>query len=226
MPRTPDEAAGCDVSVASAVSSTTAFTRDASALQSLRDQLGAYLEGAVDGCPKLDSTLPGAHPRGAYYLNFQDPAGPPTASPLVVDGHEWRKIGWEAYDPQAGYGWSGPYIGRDDIMLYAYLADAPVDELQRSVIYDDWGRTDTFNWDIENGAYTVTVSIGWYDRTYEKNRVVVEGQLLFDDEPTTPAAPYQVRAVRVEVQDGAVTLEIGQQDEYTMLNWMSIEPAE
>ena len=26
-------------------------------------------------------------------------------------------------------------------------------ELERSIIYDDYGRTDTFNWDIENGRY-------------------------------------------------------------------------
>jgi hypothetical protein len=225
-PATPAEAAGCDATVASAVSSTTAFTRDASALMDLRRQLGLYLEGAVNGCPQLQSTLPGAHPRGAYHLNFQDPAGAPAASPLTVGGHDWLKLGWEPYDPQQGFGWAGPYIGRDDIMLTAYLADAPVDELQRSIIYNDYGRTDTFNWDVENGRYAVTVSVGWYDRTYDRHRVVVEGQVLVDSEPTTPAAPYLVRTATVDVTDGAVTLEIGQTDEYTMLNWMSIEPAE
>ncbi|HVK65361.1 MAG TPA: hypothetical protein VM694_12845, partial [Polyangium sp.] len=110
------------------------------------------------------------------------------------------------------------------IMLYKYLTDAPVSELQKSVIYNDYGRTDTFNWDIAKGKYEITVSIGWHDGTYEKNRVVVEGQTLFDSVATTPATPYRVASVVVDVNDGNVTMEAGQQDEYTMLNWMRIVP--
>jgi hypothetical protein len=225
VPAAPGSDVGCDVSVNGAVSSTTSFTRDSSALQHLRNELGAYLGGERNGCPALDSTLPGAHPRAATYLNFQDPNGPP-ASPASVNGHDWTAIGWEAYDADEGYGWSGPYIGDSTIMLYSYLADAPVDELQRSIIYDDYGRTDTFNWDIENGRYVVTVSIGFYDRTYSAQRVVVEGQVLFDNAETNPSTPYLVSSVTVDVSDGNVTIEVGQVDQYTMLNWMSIEPAD
>lgn len=224
-PDAPGDAVGCDVSVDSAVSSTTSFTRDAAAFKHLRDELGAYLGGERDGCPLLDSTLPGAHPRATYAINFQDPAGEPSAEPLSVDGVDWLKVGWEAYDQSLGYGWSGPYIGDPAIMLTQYI-DAPVDDLQRSIIYNDYGRTDTFNWDIENGRYDVTVSIGWYDRTYSMNRVVVEGQVLFDDVETSPAEPYRVATVTVDVADGNVTLEVGQDNEYTMLNWLRIDPAE
>ena len=103
---------------------------------------------------------------------------------------------------------------------------ASVTGLQKSIIYDDYGRTDTFQWDIENGAYEVTVSIGWYDRTYEGQRVVVEGQVLFDDVTTTPEEPHEVATIRIEVSDGNVTLEAGQQDLYTMLNWMQIVPVD
>jgi hypothetical protein len=223
-PQTPDQASPCDLTAASAVSSTTSYTRDASALQHLRDQLGLMLEGKVNGCPVLDSKPPGAHPRQAYYFNFQDPAGEPKADPLVVDGHTWTKIGWEAYDPKKGYGWSGPNLGDPTIMLYQYLADATVSELQKSIIYDDYGRTDTFNWDIENGKYQVTVSIGWEGKTYSKNKVVIEGQPLFTDVETNPGTPYLVKSITVEVTDGNVTMEAGQKDEYTMLDWMSIEP--
>lgn len=224
VPATPDTATTCEGTVASAVSSTTSFTRDASALKHLRDQLGLMLEKKVNGCPVLDSKPVGAHPKGSYFINFQDPAGEPKAT-LSVNGHAWTKIGWEAYDAKKGYGWSGPYIGDASIMKYAYLADAPVDELQRSVIYDDYGRTDTFNWDLENGKYVITVSVGWHGRTYSKNRVLIEGQPLFSDVETNPGAPYQVKSITVDVADGNLTLEAGQKDEYTMLNWLSIEPA-
>jgi len=226
LPVVPGGNEGCDLSAESAVSSTTSFTRDTAALQHLRNELGAYLGGERDGCPELDSTAPGAHPRATYALNFQDPAGEPSASPLTVDGREWLKIGWDAYDTTAGYGWAGPYIGDPAIMLYAYEGGAPVDELQRSIIFNDYGRTDTFNWDIENGQYEVFVSIGWYDRDYEMQRLVVEGQLLFDDVATTAAAPNLVSSIVVDVNDGNVTLEVGQTDPYTMLNWARIEPVD
>ena len=41
---------------------------------------------------------------------------------------------------------------------------------------------------------------------------------------TNPGAPYLVKSITVDVSDGNVTMEAGQQDEYTMLDWMSIEP--
>ena len=111
----------------------TSFTRDAGALQHLRDQLGLKIEGKVNGWPVLDSK-PRGPPRAAYYINFQDPAGEPTQSPLSVDGHEWLKVGWEGYDVKRGYGWVGPYIGNATIMKTTYLATGP-NPLQRSIIY-------------------------------------------------------------------------------------------
>ncbi len=224
VPKVPSEASKCDETVSSAVSSVTSYTRDASALQHLRNQLGAMLEGKVDGCPVIDSEPAGAHERKAWYVNFQDPSGEPKQSPLVVDGHEWLKIGWDAYDADKGFGWSGPFIGKPDIMKYQYLADAPVSELQKSIVYNDYGRTDTFTWDIVNGRYEVTVSVGWYAKTYSEHKVVVEGKTLFDSEATTPDEPYEVRSVEVDVADGNVTLEVGKFDQYTMLNWMSMVP--
>jgi hypothetical protein len=99
-----------------------------------------------------------------------------------------------------------------------------VSELQKSILFNDYGRTDTFTWDLENGRYKVTVSIGWHNKTYAKHRVVVEGKVLFDSVGTTPEQPYRVASVSVDVADGNLTLEAGQTDEYTMLNWLSIEP--
>jgi len=103
--------------------------------------------------------------------------------------------------------------------------DAPVDDRQRSIIYDDWGRENTFEFDIGNGAYTVTVSVGWYGRTYSHARVVVEGVDFIADGETTPDNPYIVVTLPVEIGDGKLTMETGIFDEYTMLNYMDIEPA-
>lgn len=223
LPKTPDSPAPVDTSVLSAVSSPTSYTRDGAALQHLRNQLGLRIEGKVNGFPLLDSKPAGQHPRAPYYINFQDPAGMPTQAPLVVNGRTWMKIGWDAYDAQKGYGWAGPYIGNPAIMKYQYRAGAP-DVLQASIIYNDYGRTDTFNWDLASGKYKVTVSIGWEGGNYPKNKVVVEGQPLFDNVATTAAQPYKVASVVVDVADGNLTLEAGQFGEYTLLNWLSIEP--
>ncbi len=175
--------------------------------------------GAGGGTPYM-----GVHPRAAYYINFQDPKGEPATDPLVVDGHTWAKIGWDAYDPKLGQGWAGPHLGDPAVMLYKYFPNAKVNELQKSVIYNDYGRVDTFTWDIENGSYKVTVSIGFDTGTYPKNKVVIEGQPLFDSVEINPTTPYLVKSIVVSIKDGNVTMEAGQKNEFTMLNWMSIEP--
>jgi hypothetical protein len=53
VPKTPSTLSICDLTVESAVSSLTAFTRDTSAFQHLRNQLGTLLEGKLLGCPAL-----------------------------------------------------------------------------------------------------------------------------------------------------------------------------
>ena len=165
---------GCDASATSVASSTTSFTRDASALQHLRDQLGLRLEGKVNGCPTLDQHGPGAHPKGEVYINFQDPKASrrrSRSSSAVTPG---RRSAGTRTTRRRGYGWAGPFIGQPEIMKYQYVSDAPVDELQKSIIFDDYGRTDTFNYDIESGSTTSRCrSAGRAD--VPKNRIVVEG---------------------------------------------------
>jgi hypothetical protein len=43
---------------------------------------------------------------------------------------------------------------------------------------------------------------------------------------TSPSQPYRVSSTTIDVSDGNVTMEAGMTDPYTMLNWMSIEPAQ
>jgi hypothetical protein len=110
-----------------------------------------------------------------------------------------------------------------DASASATFSLAPLDAVPRVEIHRV-GRTDTFTFDLANGKYAVTVSIGWYGKTYSKQRVVVEGTVLFDNAETNPTTPYLVQTVEVDVADGNVTLEVGQTNEYTMLNYVSIEP--
>ena len=209
-----DDASGFGGSSATGATSAT----DATSATGATGATGAST-GTGGGAPYM-----GVHPRAAYYINFQDPQGKPADDPLVIDGHTWAKVGWGAYDAKLGLGWMGPHIGDPKIMLYRYLPNAKVNELHKSVIYNDYGRVDTFTWDIENGSYKVTVSIGLDMGSYPKNKVVIEGQPLFDSVATTPETPYLVKSIVVSVVDGNVTMEAGQKNEFTILNWMSIEP--
>ena len=46
-------------------------------------------------------------------------------------------------------------LNESNIMLYQYLAPAPMNELQKSIIYDDYGRTDTLAFDNPTGDSNV-----------------------------------------------------------------------
>lgn len=200
------------------ISGLTSYHRDSEFLYNLRRLIGLKLGGEIEEIPDLASTA--GHPRaqgapGNYYLNFQDPNDQPSADPLVVDGKTYQKIGWNAYDETLGVGWFGDLAH----VKTQYLDNAP-NPLQASVIYDDWGRQKTWEFDLPNGDYTVTVSAGWQGRKYARNQITVEGVPFITDEATDP---YLVRTHPVTVQDHKLTLQMGIFDEYTLLNYLDIE---
>lgn len=199
----------------------TSYTRDSGFMYNLRRLIGLKNGGEIAEIPAVSP--PVTHPRslgppGDYYLNFQDPAAGPAADPLVVDGREYMKIGWHDYDSVAGYGWYGDTAH----VMCQYLATAP-NELQKSIIYDDWGRLHTFDFDLPSGTYRVTVSVGWYGRTYSHHKIDIEGVSFVDDEATTPDAPYLLRTREITVADNKLSMEMGIFDQYTMLNYLDIE---
>jgi len=106
--------------------------------------------------------------------------------------------------------------------MTAWLSSGP-NELQRSILYSDWGRPATFEFDLPNGEYNVTVSVGWQGRTYLHHKVDIEGVSFVNDEPTTPASPYLVRTQPVTITDHKLTLAMGIFNEYTMLNYLEAE---
>jgi hypothetical protein len=202
------------------------YTRDDDFLYNLRRLIGLKNGGEIAVIPDINP--PPTHPRavgapGNYYLNFQNPAGQPTANPLIVNGHTYLKIGGNDYaaDTSLGYGWYAP---PDVHWLTTYLSSGP-NVLQRSILYSDWGRPATFEFDVPNGEYNVTLSVGWQGRTYSHQKADIEGVSFVSDEATTPVNPYLVRTKRVYIGDNKLTLAMGIFDEYTMLNYLDIEAA-
>ncbi|MBI5566010.1 MAG: DUF4091 domain-containing protein, partial [Chloroflexi bacterium] len=215
-----------DVQVNKIIAGLSSYTRDDDFIYNLRRLIGLKNGGEIATIPDINP--PPTHPRavgapGNYYLNFQDPAGQPTANPLIVNGHTYLKIGGNDYaaDTSLGYGWYAP---PDVNWLTAYLDSGP-NVLQRSILYSDWGRPATFEFDLPNGEYNVTLSVGWQGRTYSHQKADIEGLSFVNDEATTPANPYLVRTKRVYIGDHKLTLAMGLFDEYTMLNYLDIEAA-
>ena len=222
-----------DLTVASVASSLTSWTKNPDALMALRHELGLYIEGSRPDLPTLEAEND-LHPRGEYYLNFQDPQGEPSEDPLVVEGKTYMKIGWGAYDEDLGYGWYGEYVDNSGIALYGYDDTTGYSEVAKSYLYDDYGRDNLFEFALENGRYEVTVAVGRPGRAYanDPHHATVEGVAVVDDEPTTEGEPQFVRTVIVELTDGSLSLEVGGRSEttgnwsYTFLAYMDIVPVD
>ncbi|MCB9592991.1 MAG: hypothetical protein H6719_09690 [Sandaracinaceae bacterium] len=220
-----------DRTVRSVASSMTSFTQDPDALMALRHELARYLEGSRDTLPVLE--VEGGRPRAAYFLNFQDPSGEPSAEPLVIGGDEYLKVGWEPWDDAAGLGWMGENVGTG-IVMSGYDDVGGFDERQRSYVYDDYGRNNLFEFAIAPGRYSVTVGVGRPARGYpgDPHNVRVEGVVAVNDEATSDAAPTIERTVTVETTDGRLSFEVGGRSAssgdwaYTFLAYVTITPVD
>ncbi len=213
-----------DAQVDKIIGGLTSYTRDSEFLYNLRRLIGLKDGGEIATIPDIQPVP--ANPRavgvpGNYYINFQDPAGQPSANPLVVNGKTYLKIGASDYNTTDGYGWFSP---PDAHWMTAWLSSGP-NVLQRSILYSDYGRPATWEFDLPNGSYNVTLSVGWQGRTYSHQKVDIEGVSFVNDEATTPAVPYLVRTKPVTIADHKMTLAMGIFDEYTMINYLDISAA-
>jgi hypothetical protein len=213
-----------DAQVNKIISGLTSYTRDSGFLYNLRRLIGLKVGAEITTIPDIQP--PPVHPRavgtpGYYYINFQDPAGQPTANPLLVNGKTYLKIGPGDYSQANGYGW---YSSPDAHWMTAWLDSGP-NVLQRSILYSDWGRPAAWEFDLPNGEYIVTLSVGWQGRTYAHQKVEIEGVSFVNDEATTAAAPYLVRTKTVYISDHKLSMAMGIFDEYTMLNYLEIAAA-
>ncbi|MDX9722403.1 MAG: hypothetical protein RBU37_16785 [Myxococcota bacterium] len=227
----PGQDEAVDASVLGVASSLGSWTKDADALMTLRFELGRYIEGSRDTLPVLEVD-DDTRPRGSYAINFQDPAGEPTASPLELDGKTYLKVGWQAWSDEDGYGWSGEHVGNPSITLYGFDSGDGYSVVQRSYLYDDYGRDNIFEFALANGRYRVTVGAGRPARGYpnDPHNVKVEGQTVIDDEATSNDAPCIERSVEVELRDGKLSMEMGGRSQstgewaYTFLAYLLIDP--
>ena len=209
------------------------ISTDSKAFMNFRTDLGLYLEGTSATLPTFVPSSPPVHPRDNYYINFQDVAADPSADPLIVDGHTYIKCGPTAYDSETGMGFYGENIGNDSILLMKYSTwPSGFSEVQASFIYDDYGRVLVFEFDIENGDYLVTTSIGYpgYERANDYTSLWINGVKKVDDR-TIGSSPDWIEEITqtVTVTHQRIVVEYGDksltQDDFTycFIQYLHIE---
>ena len=195
----------------------TAYNRNGEYFYELRRQIGLYLGGETAVFPA--ALPPAQHPRAegppaSFYVNFQDPAGQPLDDPLVVDGKTYMKIGWQPYSTALGYGWYGDFTQA----FYAYVPSGP-NPLQRSILYDDY-RADQ---DVRVRPAERHVRRDGLGRVAGPDVPAQQGRDRGDAvRQRRGLQPFLVRTFAVTVTDHKLTLEMGGDGEYTMLNYLDI----
>lgn len=224
----PEQLNSSDLQVDKIISTAIAYNRDSRLLYNIRKQLGQKIGGEII---EIDDLVPqSVHPRsdetpGNYYINFQDPAGEPVDSPLVVGGKTYLKIGTGVYSATDGYGWyraadvpASGFYGNWDQWI-----DPEPKELLGSSIINSWGREDVFEFDLPNGTYNVTVCAGSRSNSRTHN-IVIEKETFIDREVTNNQ--WITRTKEVTVQDKKLTLQMGMFDEISYINYLEIEAVE
>lgn len=228
----PGSESALDRTVAGAATGLTDWNREPAVLQGLRDALGAYLGGERETLPVFEA--PSDRPREPRYVNFQDPAGPPLAEPLEVEGRTWEKVGWGPWDDTRGLGFVGEHVGEPGVALTGYDEVDGYSELARSYVYDDWGRPVLFELALAPGRWRVRVGLGRPAHGYpgDPHNLSLEGSPAVVDAITTDDRPTLTHEQIVEVADGRLSVTFGGRSAltgefaYTFLAWLSAEPAE
>jgi len=130
------------------------------------------------------------------------------------------------------YGWYGEHIDDPGIALYGFDDAGSYDDVQKSYVYDDYGRDNLFEFALESGRYEVTVGAGRPARGYpgDPHNLSIEGTVVIDDEVTTDAAPTIERTITVDLTDGKLAVVAGGRSEstgdysYTFLAYLHIVP--
>ncbi|WP_163339076.1 glycoside hydrolase domain-containing protein [Desulfopila sp. IMCC35008] len=210
------------------IGDTVAYSRDSAFIYNLRKVIGQKLGGEIATIPNL--TPSSVHPRseGApedYYINFQNPTGEPTATPLIVNGNTYMKIGNSEYNTTDGYGWI-PAAEVPDSGFYAHWdqwIDPQPKELLGSSVIDSWGRHDVFEFDLPNGTYNVTAVAGSRSTPRYQN-ISIEGVVFMEDEETSNS--WITRTKQVTVRDRKLTMVMGKYEKIGYINYLDIEAAE
>ena len=199
-----------DPTVQSAALGLDAWTRDGEALMQLRNELGLFVEGTLTEPPRLLGRSPVARVRASYFINFQDSDGEPSENPLTVDGDTYIKVGWEPFSDAAGLGWYGSSIEHPSRAKFGFDDAEDASVVERSYVFDDFGRVNSFDFVIEPGRYEVTVGVGRPRlSSATPHNVVVQGLCIVDDVVLDSGTPTAEFSDQVDVYGDRLSVVLG-----------------
>jgi hypothetical protein len=120
------------------------------------------------------------------------------------------------FSPRKGIGWLGRIIGNvvrrgieDDLLL------------------DSFAMSHQATWELEvpNGNYTVELAAG-DPASVRTQYIEVEGKLAVENKKTPPGQYVRIKGFPVEVNDGKLTVKIGNGYDMTTLNYIRLIPSE
>ena len=145
--------------------------------------------------------------------------------------------------PQSAFNFCGSGVGGasgfqsdhghpfDDARGYGWKRDLTPNHRRRNalpgVVRDTFLFTrtsDTWECQLENGKYRITICVGDSGHEQLQQRVAIEGVETIDD-VTTGAGEFAERSVDVEVNDGRLTVQLGsgKPASNTCINWLLVE---
>ena len=143
----------------------------------------------------------------SYAINFQPPGV------AVPDGFQIDT--GQIFSDTTGFGWSLANAGTRD-----RNNTASPDQSYDTLIHA--GPADTWEINLPNGSYTVTVCVGdpsWPDST---NTVLAEGTAIILNGVLSADQPWIIKSTSVTVTDGRLTLTFAGSDPQAKLCWIKI----
>ena len=146
----------------------------------------------------------------SVFMNFQPPNAP------VPTG--FQQDTGATYTATRGYGWSQGVSSRERQVQ----ADSRLD----SFVFVGFGSGATWQYDLPNGSYQVTLASGDPSWAQGPHQVTVEGITVINNQPTQANAFIEVIDQVVSVTDGQLTIQlVSSGSSNTMLNYVQIIPA-
>ncbi len=145
-------------------------------------------------------------PQNSVTVNFQPTNAPVPSGDLKDDG--------AVYTASRGYGWTGGLSTRD--------REVQPDQRLDTFVFTNPNATATWQYDLPNGDYRVSLASGDASWSQGPHEVVVEGSPVITQVTTAPNEYVTVTDHLATVTDGALSITLGGSPGHTMLNYVTI----
>lgn len=179
-------------------------------------QAGTYMfeltvdDGDMSGSDQVTVIVSELGSFADVYVNFQPDAESVPQGYIKDDG--------SAYSPQKGYGWMGEVF----VETWPNNADARLN----SMAWEWSWESSTWNYDLPNGDYLVTLQSGNSNFTHGPHQIAIEGEMVIDGQGGEPNTFILVEDRRITVADGQLNIKLGPSGGNSTINYVIIKAAD